>query len=59
MVKKKVKNKVSSKKYTKYKKEGDKLVRAPTCPKCEAGTFLAKHKDRLYCGRCHYVEMRG
>jgi len=22
-------------------------------PSCGAGIFMAKHKDRLYCGKCH------
>jgi len=26
------------------------------CPKCGPGTMLANHKDRLYCGNCHYTE---
>ena len=26
------------------------------CPKCGPGVMLAKHKDRLYCGKCHYME---
>jgi ubiquitin-small subunit ribosomal protein S27Ae len=28
------------------------------CPKCGAGVMLAEHKDRLYCGKCHYMEKR-
>ena len=27
------------------------------CPKCGPGVFMAKHKDRAACGKCHYVEM--
>ncbi len=39
-----------------YSIEGDKLVRnRKTCPRCGDGTFLAKHKDREYCGRCGYT----
>ncbi len=30
-----------------------------SCPKCGSGVFLAAHKDRLYCGRCHYTEFKG
>lgn len=26
------------------------------CPKCGPGVMLAQHKDRVYCGRCHYME---
>ena len=57
MPKKKKKNKISSEVWTKYKIEGDKLTRSKTCPKCGPGMFLANHKDRLYCGNCHYVEI--
>lgn len=51
-----VKLKPTSKKYTKYKIEGDKVIRGKTCPKCGIGVFLAEHKDRVYCGKCHYTE---
>ena len=56
MAKKKVKNKVPSKKYKKYKLEDGKLKRGKTCPKCGPGFFLAEHRDRLYCGFCHFTE---
>jgi len=26
------------------------------CPKCGQGFFLAQHKDRITCGKCHYSE---
>ena len=26
------------------------------CPRCGSGTWLAAHKDRLYCGHCSYTE---
>jgi len=40
-----------------YKVEGDKLERLrPHCPKCGPGTFLAKHGNRVSCGRCGYTE---
>jgi small subunit ribosomal protein S27Ae len=58
MARKKVKNKISSKKSTKYSVQGDKLIRKPSCPKCGAGIFLAEHKDRSYCGKCHYTEFK-
>ncbi len=54
----KPKNKAPSKRWTKYKVAGGKLEKALSCPKCGEGTFLAQHKDRLYCGKCHYVEMK-
>ena len=49
-------NKPTSKKYTKYKFEGEKIIRERSCPRCGSGVFLMKAKDRLYCGRCHYTE---
>ncbi|MBI4981340.1 30S ribosomal protein S27ae [Candidatus Woesearchaeota archaeon] len=27
-----------------------------SCPKCGSGVFMGKHKDRLVCGKCRYVE---
>jgi small subunit ribosomal protein S27Ae len=58
MAKKQVKNKVPSKKYEKYTISGDKIERKATCPRCGPGIFLADHKDRTYCGKCHYVEIK-
>ena len=59
MAKKKVKNKVPSKVWKKYKVHDNKLTRSKSCPKCGAGYFLADHKNRYYCGHCHYLEMKG
>lgn len=43
--------------WTKYKVSGSKVERTnESCPKCGAGTFLAKHKNRKTCGKCGYVE---
>lgn len=50
------KNKPTSKKYTKYKIEGDKVIRERNCPRCGPGIFLMNAKDRMYCGKCHYSE---
>ena len=50
------KNKPTSKKYLKYKVEDGKIVREKSCPRCGAGVFLMKAKNRLYCGKCHYTE---
>ena len=37
-----------------FKVDGDKVVRLrQPCGYCPPGTFIAEHKDRLYCGRCH------
>jgi len=54
--KKKKKNKPTSKKYSKYKIEGDRIIRERSCPRCGNGVFLMKAKNRLYCGRCHLTE---
>jgi len=54
------KNKPTSKKYTKYKVEGDKVTRnAKFCPRCGPGVFLMIAKDRVYCGKCGYTEFQG
>ena len=50
--------KPSKKVHELYTISGDKIERKnKNCPKCGKGTFLAKHKDRLVCGKCKYVEM--
>ena len=54
--KKKTKNKPTSKKYTKYKIEGGKLVREKSCPRCGPGIFLSQGQGRIYCGKCHFTE---
>lgn len=54
--KKKHVNKPTSKKYTKYKIQGDKVTRERFCPRCGPGVFLMKTSGRLYCGKCHYSE---
>lgn len=50
------KNKPTSKKYAHYQINGEKIEKSKSCVKCGPGVFLAKHKDRLYCGKCHYTE---
>jgi small subunit ribosomal protein S27Ae len=50
------KNNPTSKKYTKYKIEGDKITHEKFCPRCGPGIFLMNSKGRLYCGKCHYSE---
>ena len=50
------KNKPTSKKYSKYKIEGDKIIRAKACPRCGPGVFLMEAKNRIYCGKCHFTE---
>jgi len=54
--KKAKKNKPTSKKYTKYKIEGDKIIREKSCPRCGPGIFLMKTNNRIYCGKCRYTE---
>ncbi|MEM1535576.1 MAG: 30S ribosomal protein S27ae [Candidatus Pacearchaeota archaeon] len=55
--KKKRKKRRSSERWKKYRIEGNKVIReAKSCPRCGPGIFLAKHKDRLFCGKCHYTE---
>jgi ubiquitin-small subunit ribosomal protein S27Ae len=40
-----------------YNISGDSIERKNrNCPKCGPGTFLGKHKDRIVCGKCQYVE---
>jgi ubiquitin-small subunit ribosomal protein S27Ae len=56
--KKKHVNKPSSKKYTKYKIDGEKIIRERSCPRCGAGVFLMVTSNRLYCGKCHYTEFK-
>jgi small subunit ribosomal protein S27Ae len=46
-----------SKKSSGYELKDGKLNRTKKfCPKCGGGVFLAKHKNRLHCGRCGYAE---
>ena len=53
------KNKPTSKKYTKYKIEGDKVTRERFCPRCGPGIFMMNSQGRVYCGKCHYSEFEG
>jgi len=44
-------------KHTFYKVEDGRLERLrASCPKCGAGVFLARHSNRVSCGRCGYTE---
>lgn len=37
----------------------DKAVRKnQSCPRCGPGYFMAKHKERVNCGKCGYTEMK-
>jgi ubiquitin-small subunit ribosomal protein S27Ae len=42
--------------YTLYEVKGNSISKPKSCPKCGAGTFLAKHKNRYACGKCNYTE---
>ncbi len=53
------KNKPTSVKYKHYTIEGNSFKRGKSCPRCGSGIFLANHKGRLYCGKCHYTEFIG
>ncbi len=52
------KKKKTSQKYKAYEKAGEGVKRKNSfCPKCGVGVFLARHKNRMTCGKCHYMEM--
>ncbi len=55
----------SKKKHTKvqiwklYEVKDNKAVRKKEpCPRCGPGTFLAVYKNRKYCGRCGFAEIK-
>ncbi len=57
MGKKQRKPKRTSKVSNNYEAAGGELKRKNKfCPKCGEGVFLAQHKGRMTCGRCHYME---
>ena len=40
-----------------FSASGGKLERKnKSCPKCGAGVFMAKHKNRNTCGKCGFME---
>ena len=44
--------------YKYYKVNGKTLERTrEVCPKCGPGTFMANHKDRKTCGKCHFSKL--
>ena len=46
-----------SKKNERYEVKDGKLERKNKfCPKCGPGVFLARHQNRLSCGKCGYTE---
>ncbi len=41
------------------KVKGDKVESSKKpCPRCGSGTYMADHKDRYYCGTCHFAEWK-
>ena len=56
MAKKKKKEKKEKGRWELYDTSGGLKRKNKSCPKCGEGTFLAKHKDRLTCGKCGYME---
>jgi small subunit ribosomal protein S27Ae len=50
----KVKKHETSDRKSNYDKSGKAKNRF--CPKCGPGIMMANHKDRRYCGKCHYME---
>jgi small subunit ribosomal protein S27Ae len=38
-------------------KDGKVVRKNRYCPRCGIGVFLAKHKNRLTCGKCGYTEI--
>lgn len=60
MTKKQTKLKRSVTTYTLYEISGSEIKRKnKSCPKCGKGTYLAKHANRLTCGKCGYTEFLG
>lgn len=42
-----------------YKVSGEHVERKnPFCPRCGQGTFLALYKNRKYCGKCGWGEVK-
>ena len=56
MAKKKKNKKKAMQVWKLYQVSGNKVERKnKVCPKCGAGIFLAKHKDRETCGKCGFT----
>ncbi len=52
-----VKKKKTFQAHSLYEISGSELKRKnKSCPKCGKGYYLAKHGDRLVCGKCQYTE---
>jgi small subunit ribosomal protein S27Ae len=45
--------------WEKYDVDGDEVKRkGESCPRCGEGVFLAKHENRLTCGRCGFSQIK-
>ena len=43
-----------------YDIQGETVTRKrKSCPRCGDGIWMAKHKDRQYCGKCGYTVFEG
>jgi len=56
MAKEQKKPKKTSKVQDNYEAGAELKRKNKFCPKCGNGVFLAQHKNRLSCGKCHYME---
>ena len=54
--KKQKKEKKTNQVYKVYDTSGELKRNNSFCPKCGQGVFMAKHKDRVNCGKCGYTE---
>ncbi len=52
----KIKKKMGSQVWKCYESKGQLKRTRRVCPKCSEATFMATHKDRYTCGKCHYTE---
>jgi len=60
MAKKQTKKKITPKAGSFYEISGDSISKKKReCPKCGSGVFMAEHKNRFTCGKCHYTEFKG
>lgn len=51
-----MKVKTSKGKWSLYDTKSGLKRERKSCPKCGGGVFMAKHQDRLSCGKCGYTE---
>ncbi len=50
---------LTPKAWKQYSISGDTLSRKSRfCPRCGSGTVLSQHKNRAYCGKCGYTELK-